>query len=258
MIILLCFIFGSFLCRAEEFGSLIYVDSNLGQRNIIFEKIDGFAIVEGDIILKKIPTKSTQRAAVINKLGGGNWLKRELAFRLSNNLSKVNKLAVLRAMAVWEQHTKIRFIEINAENDKYFPDYLLFVPSSTNTSSSFVGRQGGEQIIQIARNCKVMNAAHEIGHALGLWHEQSRADRDNFITILWENIDYNHLFNFNQHLTDEIDIGDYDYDSIMHYTAYAFSANGKKTIIPKDPNAKIGQRTHLSEKDIDAINAIYH
>ena len=54
---------------------------------------------------------------------------------------------------------------------------------------------------------------HEIGHAVGLWHEQSREDRDLFIRILWQNIEAGEEHNFAQH-ADGDDIGPYDFGSI--------------------------------------------
>ena len=60
---------------------------------------------------------------------------------------------------------------------------------------------------------------HEIGHALGLYHEHTRTDRDDYVRINWENVIYSYLYQF------EKDSGrytttqglDYDYGSIMHY-----------------------------------------
>ena len=77
---------------------------------------------------------------------------------------------------------------------------------------------------------------HEIGHTVGLWHEQSREDRDKFIEIIWENVQdgkqpdgtydptKDARANFDQHITDGDQIGIYDYCSIMHYGAW-FSLN---------------------------------
>lgn len=52
----------------------------------------------------------------------------------------------------------------------------------------------------------------------------------------------------------------YDFSSIMHYSAYAFSRNGKPTILPKDKSISLGtlgQRTRLSTKDLQHIKALY-
>jgi hypothetical protein len=53
---------------------------------------------------------------------------------------------------------------------------------------------------------------------------------------------------------------EYDYDSVLHYSSFAFAINKKqKTIIPlKDlGDAKMGQRERLSKKDIEIINKMY-
>ena len=50
----------------------------------------------------------------------------------------------------------------------------------------------------------------------------------------------------------------YDYGGVMHYDAYAFAIDrSTPTIIPHDKNAKIGQRTHLSNADIERIQIAY-
>ena len=190
-------------------------------------------------------------------VGGSRWPNGVVPFELTEDLPLMTKLAALEAIALWQQKTNIEFIELTSKNREQFPDYLSFIPANGTTCSSYVGRKKGMQVVNLAPRCNTMNTVHEIGHALGLWHEQSRLDRDEHVQILWENIDEDHLFNFNQHLTDGQDYGVYDYESIMHYGAYNFSKNGKKTIIPLVDNAEIGQRDHISEKDITAMNAMY-
>lgn len=52
-----------------------------------------------------------------------------------------------------------------------------------------VGRIGGEQKLSLATPCdRVAIVIHEFMHALGFWHEQSRVDRDKYVTIRWANI----------------------------------------------------------------------
>lgn len=62
---------------------------------------------------------------------------------------------------------------------------------------------------------------------------QNMTGREKYIKILWENIPPNKFRNFNTHrnLTDTHAGFPYDYLSIMHYDQYAFSNNGKPTIL---------------------------
>jgi len=101
---------------------------------------------------------------------------------------------------------------------------------------------------------------HEIGHSIGLQHEQSRPDRDSFVTIVSRNIKSGMSFNFNKKSYSQVDSLNtpYDYDSMMHYGKTAFG-NGRVTIITKDKRYqdRIGQRRGFSKVDIQQINKMY-
>lgn len=82
---------------------------------------------------------------------------------------------------------------------------------------------------------RIATIMHEFLHALGFYHQQSASDRDEFVDILLENVEDGTQSNFNIYpATVVTDFGvRYDYGSVMHYGAYAFSKNGLPTIVPK-------------------------
>ncbi|KAF9417385.1 hypothetical protein HW555_005482 [Spodoptera exigua] len=116
----------------------------------------------------------------------------------------------------------------------------------------------GVQMIVFGYDCMSLgDIAHEIMHVLGFAHEHTRPDRDQYITILWDNIKpgYKKYFEI-QNIPKEEDGLPYDYASILHYPPRAFSKNGQVTVLA-EPNVKIGQREGLSEMDVEKVNMVY-
>ena len=102
---------------------------------------------------------------------------------------------------------------------------------------------------------------HEMLHAAGFWHEQSRPDRNEYVQVNWDNISPGREDNFARYSRAEVttlSLG-YDIESVMHYSAYAFSKNRRPTIQTLFPSniKNIGQRSGMSKLDIQKLNKLY-
>ncbi|EPY76557.1 tolloid-like protein [Camelus ferus] len=201
----------------------------------------------------RVPRAATSRTERV-------WPGGVIPYVIGGNFTGSQRAMFKQAMRHWEKHTCVTFIERADEES-----YIVFTYRPCGCCS-YVGRRGnGPQAISIGKNCdKFGIVVHELGHVIGFWHEHTRPDRDNHVTIIRENIQPGQEYNFLKMEPGEVNsLGErYDFDSIMHYARNTFSRGMfLDTILPsRDDNGirpAIGQRTRLSKGDIAQARKLY-
>ncbi|XP_022083878.1 zinc metalloproteinase nas-4-like [Acanthaster planci] len=181
------------------------------------------------------------------------WPEGIVPYIIDDSYDDSSRRHIISAFTIIHISTCIRFVPRIDQRD-----YIHILPK--NGCWSYIGRQGGRQELSVVKSCLSRrwegSVVHELIHALGFVHEQSRPDRDEFVEIIWENIQADKRNNFRKYsMSDLEDLNTaYDFHSVMHYGNKAFSVNDQPTIVPKN-NAQmgmvIGNRRGLSR--IDAI-----
>lgn len=148
--------------------------------------------------------------------------------------------------------------------------YYLFVTRNGGSSGcwSYIGRAAdtGPSTLnlgqQIGHCAYVGTIQHELLHALGFWHEHSRTDRDDFITVHYDNVDPTYFNNFDKITEEYMNLQgvSYDYGSILHYGPYAFAMDPFLPVITSNrpPDIEMGQRLFASDNDFAEVNLLYN
>jgi len=109
--------------------------------------------------------------------------------------------------------------------------------------------------IHLSTRCTTGNAQHEILHALGMHHEQVREDRDDYVSILWNNIDSSWKPNYEK-TKKESTLDPYDLASMMHYPC------GNAILPIGNPSLSfcgtMGQRLGMTTNDIAQLQRMYN
>jgi len=176
-----------------------------------------------------------------------------VASSLRNNRNAM--YAIQQAAAQFKEKTCIDLVPRTQSAQTPYIEYFL-----GGGCYSPVGMVNQRQQVSLGNGCHYTGTAiHETLHSLGFWHEQSRADRDNFVIINWQNIQSGTSYNFNKMSTSELRNlnSQYDTQSVMHYGSYAFSANGQPTITDRARRPISTQRNGFSRIDLEEINKLY-
>jgi len=218
-------------------------------------------LFEGDIVMDESLRKAVlgeeadKRSEITNK--DRLWKDNTVYYAMDPKIWPLSKKCIKLAIKTFHRHTCIRFKKRKKEKD------YIYISSYKGSCSSYVGKKGGRQPVSIGRGCtRLGTCQHELLHALGTIHEQSRPDRDRYLSILWNNIIAADKSNFRKYSYGSVDNEGvpFDYMSVMLYPNHAFAKDrSRPTLIAKsDRRLKFGQRDMFSAGDVKAINKLYN
>ncbi|KAI4885801.1 hypothetical protein NFI96_013793, partial [Prochilodus magdalenae] len=204
-------------------------------------------LFEGDI------AGDPRRNAIVDETK--RW-KIPIPYILTDTLELNAKGVILQALEMYRLKSCVDFKPYEGEST-----YISF--TKLDGCWSYVGDWQTGQNVSIGERCDTKAIVeHELLHALGFYHEQSRSDRDDYVRIWWDQIIEGKEHNFNKY--DDSFITDlntpYDYESIMHYRPLSFNKDPNiPTITTAIPafNDIIGQRLDFSAIDLERLNRMY-
>jgi len=115
----------------------------------------------------------------------------------------------------------------------------------------------GEQVVTGSETCTVATILHEFGHVTGVWHEQSRPDRNNYVTVKYGNVIKGSWGNFEQVYDNAQELTPFDFASVMEYPAFSFTRNGGPVIESIPPGMPLSNLVGYSAADIEGIERLY-
>jgi astacin len=237
----------SFLCAGALLAQTDWRETEINGRTIRYQVVDGQAIWQGDIVLGPVDAQgkpSSERASSIITGQNRRWPDNIVPYTIASDVP--DKPRIEAAAKAWNDATPFQVVSRTSE-----PNYIEFRRTTAASCSSSVGMIGGRQFINLPDNCPIASIIHEIGHAIGFFHTQSREDRNMFIRVRADSIDKASISNYDQNISNADDEGPYAYDSIMHYSNTGFAFTGELAMETVPTGIPIGQRNGLSPSDID-------
>jgi hypothetical protein len=218
-----------------------------------FEIVNGVAIAFGDVILGKPDIAEVLAHGFYEPpTKPGLWGK-EIPYLIAPDLPDPDR--IMRAITLLNEKTSVKFVPFNGQAD------AIVFQRGDEHCYSYLGRVGGQQPIMLSDPCRTQEILHELLHALGLIHEHSRMDRDNYVDVVWENIDERYKVQFSmvpEKLMERVKGTAFDFQSIMLYAPNAFAASPELLTLKSKTGQPIAPiKEGLSPLDLQKIEALY-
>jgi hypothetical protein len=229
-------------------------------RRVTYQIVNGKMMTEGDIALEHVDQKLPLfmpggTLAYLQyrwPLVGGVYQIPYIIDPASGDVTNINSAistynGIFSGQIQWVAHT--------TETD--YIDFNLDPNDTSGSGNSYIGRIGGEQQIWGSGTCTVSTLLHEMGHATGFWHEQSRPDRDSYVTVNFNNMVNTAYGDSTIQYDDMQALTLYDWSSVMHYFPLNFSKNGSPVLESIPAGMRLSNVVGYSAGDIDAIRRLY-
>jgi len=236
---------------------------------VVLQKVNDEYIFDGDIVLSTNQLKYIQDHSSSKKPSVQSIIKNHSTFTSNFNLlwpggkvyytinNPINQATINQAISYWNSHTQIQLIpRTNQAN------YVIFQGAPPmGAGDSQIGMIGGAQLIRLIDNVDFGGVLHEIGHTVGLLHEQTRADRGLYITLT-SNINSSWAPQYQTYPgLSGYEIGTFDFESIMLYPSdnpdARINGNPAPQMTKLDGSVFYQQRYYLSAGDIAGVNYLY-
>ncbi len=188
------------------------------------------------------------------------WPKGSIPYEIDNSLDDPTQIQIIKNII--ENLNQWAHLDIHPRKD-HEENFVLFKRGQQHCYAN-VGFRFGVTNVSLSPGCAEKEIYHELFHVLGFFHEQNRPDRDDFIEVLWENINEENWAQFEKFSAESypepfqnLDSIPFEFESIMLYDSKAFSNTSDYSMVRIDGTQFSTPFERPTPTDLDRLKKLY-